>query len=63
MVVRIGDNAYQLNLPGDYGVSTTFNVSDLSLFEFSDSLDSRTSHFEKGGTNVDIERDSLEEGK
>ena len=47
VVARIGDNAYKLNLPGEYGVSATFNVSDLSLFEFSDSEDSRTSLFEE----------------
>ena len=47
---RIGDNAYVLDLPGDYGVSATFNVADLSPFEFDD-LDSRTSPFEQGGNN------------
>ena len=50
---RVGDNAYIIDLPGDYGVSATFNVADLSPFEFDD-LDSRTSPFEDGGTNVEI---------
>ena len=29
---RIGDNAYKVELPGNYGVSATFNVADLSPF-------------------------------
>ncbi|XP_060202503.1 uncharacterized protein LOC132630942 [Lycium barbarum] len=37
---RIGDNAYKLDLPSEYQVSATFNVSDLSLFDAG--LNSRT---------------------
>ena len=29
---RIGENAYKNELLGDYGVSTTFSVSDLSSY-------------------------------
>ena len=29
---RINDNAYRVALPGEHGVSTTFNVADLSLY-------------------------------
>ena len=29
---RVGGNAYKIDLPGDYNVSTTFNVSDLSPY-------------------------------
>jgi len=29
---RVNDNAYKVNLPGDYGVSATFNVADLSPY-------------------------------
>ncbi|KAH9780589.1 Endonuclease [Citrus sinensis] len=34
----INDNAYKLDLPGEYNVSATFNVSDLSPFDVGDDL-------------------------
>ena len=30
---RINDNAYKLDLPGEYNISASFNVSDLSPFD------------------------------
>ena len=33
MLERINDNAYKIDLPCEYGVSVTFNVSRLSLFD------------------------------
>jgi hypothetical protein len=30
---RIWKNTYKIELPGDYGVSATFNISDLSSYE------------------------------
>ena len=30
---RIGENVYKIELPGEYGVSATFNVSDLAPYE------------------------------
>ena len=48
---RINDNAYKLDLPGNYGnVSANFNIADLSLFDVGDS---RTNPFEEGGNNRD----------
>ena len=34
----INDNAYKLDLPGEYNDSATFNVSDLSPFDVGDDL-------------------------
>ena len=40
MVQKMGPNAYKLDLPADkYGVHTTFNVADLSLFIPDDTSD------------------------
>jgi len=53
---RINDNAYKVDLPGEYGVSVTFNVSDLSLFDIrNDSQHSRKNDFQKGDNGVDIQ--------
>ena len=35
---RVNDNAYKVNLSGDYGVSATFNVADLSPYLEDDHL-------------------------
>ena len=40
---RINDNAYKIDLPGEYNISATFNVADLSLFDAGDeALDLRS---------------------
>ena len=36
MIEKVGDNAYKLDLPGEYKVHATFNVCDLSPFDVSD---------------------------
>ena len=46
---RINDNAYKLDLPGEYNVSATFNVSDLSPFDVGDDL--RTNPFQEEGND------------
>ena len=46
---RINDNAYKLDLPGEYNVSATFNVSDFSPFHVGD--DSRMNPFEERGND------------
>ncbi|KAH9769333.1 Endonuclease [Citrus sinensis] len=45
----INDNAYKLDLPGEYNVSATFNVSDLSPFDVDDDL--RTNPFQEEGND------------
>jgi len=35
---RINDNAYRVDLTGDYGVSVTFNVADLKAYHHDDHL-------------------------
>jgi hypothetical protein len=46
---RINDNAYKLDLAGEYNISASFNVSDLSLFDVGD--DSRSNPFEERGND------------
>jgi len=48
---RINNNAYKVDLPGEYGVSATFNVSDLTLFDVGD--DSRSNPFKERGDDAD----------
>jgi hypothetical protein len=37
-VEHINDNAYKLDLPGEYGISASFNVANLSPFNVGDDL-------------------------
>ena len=50
---RINDNAYKVDLPGEYGVSASFNVADLSPFDVGDDFDSRTNPFQEEGNVMD----------
>ncbi|KAL2457997.1 RNA-directed DNA polymerase [Abeliophyllum distichum] len=47
---RINNNAYKLHLRGEYNVSASFNVSDLSPFDAGNDL--RSNPFEKRGDDV-----------
>jgi hypothetical protein len=46
---RVGENAYKIELPGEYGVSATFNVSDLAPYEeIEETTDLRASPHQPG---------------
>ena len=45
----INDNAYKLDFPGEYNVSATFNVTDLSSFDVGDDL--RANPFQEEGND------------
>lgn len=47
---RINDNAYKLDLPGEYNVSATFNVTDLAPFDVGSDL--RTNPFQEEGNDA-----------
>lgn len=51
------DNAYKIDLPGEYNVSVSFNVTDLSPFDAGEYL--RTNPFQEGG-NDENKGDTLE---
>ena len=51
MLKRINNIAYKLDFHCEYGVSSTFNVTDLSPFVFDEGLDSRTNQFKEGGVD------------
>jgi hypothetical protein len=47
---KINDNAYVLDLPAEYGVSSSFNVVDLKSYAGEDEeLPSRTTSIQEGG--------------
>jgi hypothetical protein len=52
---KINDNAYKLELPAEFGVSTTFNISDLKPYlGEEDELESRTTPILAGEDDEDI---------
>jgi hypothetical protein len=46
VLVKINDNAYNIDLPPSYGVSNTFNVADLLPYTSEDTSESRTTPFQ-----------------
>lgn len=52
---KINDNAYKLELPPDFGVSPTFNISDLRPYlGEDDEVESRTTPIQEGEDDEDI---------
>ena len=51
----INENAYKLDVPSEYGVSATFNVSDFSLFLADDEFDLRTNPFQKETNDMNMQ--------
>jgi hypothetical protein len=52
---KINDNAYKLELPPEFGVSPTFNISDLKPYlGEEDELESRMTPIQEGEDNEDI---------
>ncbi|XP_074318094.1 uncharacterized protein LOC141654880 [Silene latifolia] len=60
VISKVGDNAYQIELPGEYGVHATFNIGDLSPYVDDDGIkELRAIPFQEGGDDADI--DPIEE--
>jgi hypothetical protein len=52
---KINDNAYKLELPLEFGISPTFNISDLKPYlREEDELESRTTSLQEGEDDEDI---------
>lgn len=59
---RINDNAYKIDLPGDYNVSATFNVADLKPYVPDDgdvAVDSWSSPFQAGEDDADADQEPV----
>nr|XP_027071927.1 uncharacterized protein LOC113696743 [Coffea arabica] len=56
ILAKVDDNAYQLDLLGEYGVSSTFNVADLFPFDVGDNFDLRTNPSQEEGTDEEPPR-------
>ncbi|XP_051113710.1 uncharacterized protein LOC127239551 [Andrographis paniculata] len=59
VVERINDNAYRIELPGEYQVHSTFNVADLSSFDVGDEQTKKMgdSIFQEGGDDKVVKSD------
>ena len=54
VLTKINDNAYVLDLPAEFGVSTSFNVADLKPYAGEDEeLPSRTTSVQEGEDDED----------
>jgi hypothetical protein len=55
ILAKINDNAYKLELPPEFGVIPTFNISDLRpYFGEEDEMPSRTTSMQRGEDDEDI---------
>jgi hypothetical protein len=55
ILAKINDNAYKLELPSEFGVSPSFNISDLRPYMGEeDEMPSRTTSMQEGEDNEDI---------
>jgi hypothetical protein len=55
ILAKINDNAYTLELPPEFGVSPSFNISDLRpYFGEEDEMPSRTTSMQEGEDDEDI---------
>jgi hypothetical protein len=55
ILAKIKDNAYKLELPPEFGVSPSFNISDLwPYFREEDEMPSRTTSMQEGEDDEDI---------
>jgi hypothetical protein len=60
ILAKINDNAYKLELPPKFGVSPTFNISDLrSYFREEDEMPSRTMSMQEGEDDEDINTSAI----
>ncbi|CAL1359601.1 unnamed protein product [Linum trigynum] len=58
VISKVGNNAYKIDLPREYGISATFNVSDLAPY-LEDNSDLRSNLFQGGGTDEVIKTKSI----
>jgi hypothetical protein len=60
ILTKINDNTYKLELPPKFGVSPTFNISDLrSYFREEDEMPSRTMSMQEGEDDEDINTSAI----
>jgi len=53
IIEKVNDNAYKVDIPSDYNISTTFNVNDLTPYlDDIDDTDLRTNHSQPGVDHV-----------
>lgn len=56
IIEKVNDNAFKLDLPGDYGISATFNVGDLAKYIPDEELpDLRANPFEEEEDDTNLE--------